>query len=227
MVRDSRSDNDHPDASPPAIDPRLHERVVAGDPVAIEYIWTTYYFTLAELAQRRIFDAVDREDVAFNLTCTLLSSYIDNPAQYQPDRGKSLGGYLRMALEGDINNHLAKMKRRGTIVSLNEPSDANDDVGDDDRLGNMPSAEPGPEEDVLANESDARVQRWRRESVRTPEEDAVFQLQYIDNERATKVFAEALGLGHLPPDDQSHEVQKIKDRVATRLRRLRQKAGQP
>lgn len=221
MVRDSRSHGDHPEASPPAVDPALHERVVGGDPVAIEQVWLTFHGQLVRLAMSKLFRSADQEDIANDLVVNLLESYLAHPAKYQRERGKTLGGYLRMALEGDLKNHFAKVARAPRIVSMAAArDDTNDDVGDDDRLGNMPSAASGPEEDVLAHESDARVQRWRGECVHTPEEDTVFQLQYIDNERATEVFAAALGWHELSPGEQVRQVQKIKDRLAKRLARM-------
>ena len=226
MFQDSRSLAGRPENAARMVDPTLHRGVLDRDPVAIQQVWLTFHGQLVRLAMSKVFPSADQEDIANDLVVNLLSSYLANPVQYQPERGKTLGSYLRMALEGDLKNYFAKVARAPKIVSIAASrDDDDDDVGTDTGLGNIRSDAPGPEDDALARESGAQVQRWRRQVVHTPEEDTVFQLQYIDNERATEVFADALALAHLTPNEQDHAVQKIKDRLAKRLARLRLQTG--
>ena len=52
----------------------------------------------------------------------------------------------------------------------------------------------------------------------TSEERAVFSLM-PEGERSTGVAAETMGIGELPPSEQSREVKRVKDRSKKRIRR--------
>ncbi|MBN9523150.1 hypothetical protein J0H58_32320 [bacterium] len=52
----------------------------------------------------------------------------------------------------------------------------------------------------------------------SPDDQRVFELMR-DGERDTPVFAAALGIAHLPADEQAAEVKRAKDRVMARLKR--------
>ncbi len=223
--------NDHHDsaggaAGPPATqdDPsghELHRRLVARDPVAVQQLWEQYFWSLTRYAASQLHDPVTREDVANDLVLNVIVSMRDRPERYDPTRGKSLFGYLMMDLKGDLRNHFAQLKRRPRIVSIDSPSGSDDDdVGNQELGGNLSSDEPSPEDIVLRGESDTRVAAIRRHVVQTDDEGIVFDLQYVHDERSTDVFANALGILHLPTPEQVQVIQKMKDRLAKRLRRM-------
>ncbi len=49
----------------------------------------------------------------------------------------------------------------------------------------------------------------------------------LDGERKTAVFAEALGIGHLPTTDQRAEVKRVKDKLKKRIQRETSGDGKP
>ena len=222
------SDNDdrpgsvaeHPSDRP---DPRglaLHRRLLERDPLAVQELWS-YFDPLARHARHRIYDPAEHEDIANELAMRVIVAMIERPERFDPTRGKGLRGYLLMDLTGDINNYLKKLERNPKPVSLNAPIGADgDDVGNEDLLGNLPADDPGPATILLSAESRQRVTAIRRAVVTTTAEGIVFDLQYVDGERRTEIFAAALGISELPPRKQAQEVQKLKDRLAKRLRRM-------
>lgn len=223
--------NDHNDSSGDAAgsqaapdDPSghdLHRRLIARDPVAVQQLWEHYFWSLTRYASSQLHDPVTREDVANDLVLNIIVSMRDRPERYDPTRGKSLFGYLMMDLKGDLKNHFAQVGRRPRILSLDAPTGADDDdVGNQDLGGNLSSDEPSPEAIVLRHESDDRVAAIRRQVVKTGDEGTVFDLQYVHDERRTDVFATALEIQHLPNREQVEVIQRLKDRLAKRLRRM-------
>lgn len=201
----------------------LHRRLLERDPLAHQDFWLLYFNRLASYARSRIFDTVIRDDVGNLLAMNVIEAMLRQPDRFDPSRGKSLYGYLMMDLKGDIKNYIAKVTREPRPFRLDAPTGANDDdVGNQDLGGNLSSDEPGPEETFLSVESQARVSAIRLRVVTTDDEGIVFDLQYVAGERTTDAFASALGINGLPPGEQVQVVQKLKDRLAKRLRRMRE-----
>ncbi len=198
----------------------LHRRLLERDPLAAQELWL-YFDQLAGYATSQIFEPATREDTGYNLAMTVIVSMIEHPERFDPSRGKSLYGYLRMDLKGDVMNHIARVRREPRLLSLDAPTGTNDDgVGNQDLGGNLSSDEPGPEEAALSRESQAWVAQVRQTVVRTDGEGIVFDLQYVHGERSTDTFARALGIADQNTPDQVRVVQQLKDRLATRLRRM-------
>lgn len=201
----------------------LHRRLLERDPVARRLFWNQYFDQLAHYATSRIFDTVTREDVGRTLSMHVIEAMIDRPERFDPARGKSLYGYLMMDLKGDIKNYLTKATKEPRPIRLDEPIGSDDDdVGNQTLTGNLPSGEPGPEEIAESVESQARVNAIRERVVETDDEGIVFDLQYIAGERTTDAFAGPLGITGLPQSEQAQVVQKLKDRLAKRLRRMKE-----
>ena len=221
-----RHDDPPDDVATAAADPKgfiLHGRLLEHDPVAQQQIWNLYFDRLARFATSEIFDSVTREDVGRTLAMHVIGAIIDRPERFDPTRGKGLYGYLMMDLKGDIRNYLTRATKEPRPIRLDAPkSGDDDDVGNHDLGGNLPSGEPGPEEIAEFTESQAWVAAIRQRVVETDEEGVVFDLQYIAGERTTDAFAGPLGLTGLPPGEQAQVVQKLKDRLAKRLRRTRE-----
>lgn len=129
---------------------------------------------------------------------------IRHPGRYKPGL-LDLGGYLRMAAAGDLEN-LRQREARQTrgqfpLDSVVEPADR----------GNTSAGEPdGP------SWSDPRL---LAEIARLDSAERVAYELWRGGERSTAAFARALGLTHLPPDELAHEVRRVKERVKTRLKR--------
>ena len=207
-------------------DPRglaLHRRLLERDPVAVQEFWLLYFNRLTNYATSRIFDPVTREDAGLNLAMHVIEAMLDRPERFDPARGKSLYGYLMMDLKGDIKNYLTRAMREPRPIRLDEPIGGDDDdVGNQDLGRNLSSGEPGPEEIAESAESQARVNAIRTRVVETDEEGIVFDLQYVAGERTTDAFAGPLGITGLPQSEQVQIVQKLKDRLAKRLRRMKE-----
>ena len=204
----------------------LHRRLVERDPLAIQEFWLLYFDRLTNYATSRIFDTVTREDVGNTLAMHVITAMLDRPERFDPTKGKSLYGYLMMDLKGDIKNYIARVTKEPRQIRLDAPiSGDDDDVGNQDLGGNLASGEPGPEEIAESAESQARVNAIRERVVETNEEGIVFDLQYVAGERTTDAFAGPLGITELPQTEQVLVVQKLKDRLAKRLRRMREDEG--
>ena len=201
----------------------LHRRLMERDPLAAQDLWLLYFDRLARYATNQIFDTVAREDAGFNLAMHVITAMLDRPERFDPSRGKSVYGYLMMDLKGDVRNYIARVRREPRQIRLDAPIGGDDDdVGNQDLGGNLPSDEPGPEAIVESAESQARVNAIRERVVETDEEGIVFDLQYVAGERTTEAFAGPLGITGLPQSEQVLVVQKLKDRLAKRLRRMRE-----
>lgn len=219
--------DDHPDDADAIVeDPKgfvLHRRLLERDPVARRQFWNLYFDRLAHYATSRIFDTVTREDMGRTLAMHVIETMIDRPERFDPTRGKSLYGYLMMDLKGDIKNYLTRATKEPRPIRLDEPIGGDDgDVGNQDLGGNLPSGEPGPEEIAESAESQTWVNAIRERVVETEDERIVFDLQYVAGERTTDAFAGPLGITGLPQNEQVQVVQKLKDRLAKRLRRMKE-----
>jgi hypothetical protein len=89
---------------------RLHERLLAGDPVAP-----------AELAERLLpllrarlagwAATVDDPHMVPSAVGLVIARYLTDPARFDPERG-GLTGYLAMEVRGDVRNELDSRRRR-------------------------------------------------------------------------------------------------------------------
>jgi hypothetical protein len=133
-----------------------------------------------------------------------LVSLFKNPHAYKPRRG-GLTAYLKMAAQGDLINLLQREARhhRGRVPweCVELEAAAGNYLGRDE---DEPGAADALLADVLAG--------------MTAEERRVFDLMR-QGERRTPAFAEVLGLGGRPAEEQEKEVKKVKDRIKARLKR--------
>lgn len=178
----------------------------AADDIVVRYAPHLMRHVQGIKARRNLFSvtAEDLEDIVFEA----LSSYLTKPERYDPNRGKSLLGYLKMAAEGDLFNLVDRHRRSfGRNVPL------------EDEHRNSEIAVIGGFEDSAADAIDtAAVVAVVMTLAETDEERTVLRLM-LDGEKETPVFAQALGLAHLAPREQTSTVQKIKDRLDKRRRR--------
>jgi DNA-directed RNA polymerase specialized sigma24 family protein len=134
-----------------------------------------------------------------------LLAFLRRPEAYDPSR-LPLPAYLRHIARCRLINEL---KREGKHQSGRIPWDGvelrlsdRNDPEDDDR----PTLDSPAFRAVIAGFSDT--------------DRRVFDL-ITDGEKDTPVFAEAMGVTALPPDEQEREVKRAKDRVKARLKRAR------
>jgi RNA polymerase sigma-70 factor (ECF subfamily) len=183
----------------------LFRRVRDGDPVArSEFIVACLDPLVAHLRCKRPHaDEHARVTAAEDALLALLA----RPGAYDPTK-RTLAGYLRMSAAGDLLNELEKERRhhRGRdsdSVELAEDGRNDSPDGPADGLPSFSDADLAAE---IAGFNDA--------------ERTAFELMRA-GEKATAAFADALGLAHLPKEEQAREVKRVKDRVIKRLQRVR------
>ncbi len=152
----------------------------------------------ADLA--RLYPRVD-EHLRCEAADSAVLAVIQRPDAYDPAR-LGLPAYLRMVAGGDLKNLLDKEKRR----SRGRIPWAGVELG-------VPARNEREEEAFAEHPELAAVVAGF-----TPEEAAVFELM-CDGERATELFAAALGLPDAPEAERFAAVQRVKDRIKARLKR--------
>jgi DNA-directed RNA polymerase specialized sigma24 family protein len=132
-------------------------------------------------------------------------SVIHNPPLYKSDE-MTLPAFLRMAAKRDLLNLLAKENRRHRRREYHDSVElaAGDGNSDRDEADDLPSFDEPILAAVIAGFTDV--------------ERRVFELMRA-GERRTEVFAPVLGVQHLPPEEQTREVKRVKERIFKRLRR--------
>lgn len=197
-----------------AVGVALHVRFLGGDPTARDEIFGRYYDHLvsavkAMVASKGLF--LRREDIALlaeNAALDALASYLKRPDQYQPARGKTLGGYLRMSAQGDFRNAFkaAVARERGIDVGF-----------DQDDWNRLPDA--GDAAEAIEDALDAAALRERFADVpETDEERVVFGLM-LDGVRSNEAVARALGWSVPFIPTQAAAINRIKDRLNKRISR--------
>lgn len=185
---------------------QIHERLLAGDPVApgefAEAVWKRLVKEL-EMKYPRLPD----RDLLRDAASDALLSYLKRPAQFDPTK-RGLFGFLVMAAEGDLRNALAKTARRTrNEVSL-------EDVELSDTSGKEKWEGPGAQARIEAQ----RIRRGIGTLFKDPEDREAVEL-LIEGERSTAAFAKLWGLEGLPAKDQAREVKRHKDRIKKTLQR--------
>ena len=199
-----------PDAWPdPVTVAALYERMAGGDRIAQSEFLAAVLDPLAHHLRAWRPDA--DEHLCITAAEDALLSLIRNPSSYDPAK-RGLIGYLRMAAEGDFLNLLQK---EGKHRRNRDPRESVElaAVGGNEGGGVLPDAFPSFDDPKFA----AEIAGF------TPPERAVFELMR-GGERRTTAFAAALGVGHLPPDEETREVKRVKDRIIKRLQRAGRKA---
>ena len=140
-----------------------------------------------------------------------------DPLRFDPQGGKSLLNYLRMAARCDLLN-LFRREARHAHETLDENSVELHAVA-----GKYQGRDDDPLQALCDLEDEAARQdflRGWRGSLGGPDQ-AVFDLMRA-GERKNEAFAAALGVGGLPPEEQEAEVKRAKDRIKARGKRLKE-----
>ncbi len=134
-----------------------------------------------------------------------LTDYFRFPEKYDPAKSR-LMTYLKMAARGDMLNLLKRERRH---------SDRRSPL--DDVAFRLPDGEEEISETIGRDwESRSLMKRLARD---LSDEDMRLLRLMMDKVRGTPEAAEALGIEHLPFDEQRKEVKKAKDRIRKKLRR--------
>ena len=193
---------------------QLHERLLAGDPVAAA--------ELAELLlprlQRRLSGmsgTVGDPHMVLSAIGLVVADYLQRPARFDPDRG-GLTAYLAMQVRSDVLNELdARRRRRRHESPMAEPVE----LGPLDRDSTVEEAALDAVDPI--DVAPATVEAARRALEEFGEVDRRLFLMMAEGVRATSAYAAVLGLSHLPIDLQRKAVKRHKDRLQKRLERLR------
>lgn len=195
----------------------LHIAYTAGDPTASGEIFLRYYDLLKQelrehIARNGLFlRNGEIDEVADNAVLQAIETYLRNPQSYNPDR-KSLGGYLKMSATGDFKNLFQREMRR---EAGNESGVVRFDFEGWNNLVHEDSDLVAEVEDASAADG---LLAFAQSCAHNDEDRTVLTLM-LKLEKKTEVFAEALGIAHLPDKDQRAQVNKIKDRLSKRLKR--------
>lgn len=179
----------------------LLRRLLDGDPVAPSDFAAAYLDPLIAFLRATQRGAHEHDLVTAAEDAVL--SVLRRPTVYDPSRS-DLPAFLRMAALGDLRNFLERESRhhrqREDRDCVELPADGGNDSPDDE----LPSFDHPALAEVVA--------------ALDPVERQVFDLMR-SGERKTEAFAEALGLGDRPADEQAREVKRAKDRIKQRLKR--------
>lgn len=190
---------------------RLHQRLVAGDPIAPDEAAHVLLPRLYRMLRRRRPEVHD-EHVLEEAAERALLEYLARPNRYDPGK-LSLTSYLLMAADRDVLNLLQRERRHQLrVVSLDAveytPVARNDEQDDDDAI-ELP---PG-----LTRE---QVLQALKDKVQDERDRQVLYLMVVAEERSTAAYARVLGIEHLPWQEQRRQVKRVKDRLNKVLRRL-------
>jgi RNA polymerase sigma factor (sigma-70 family) len=205
-----------PDSLPSQADAlHLHQRLLDGeDPVAAKELAEAYLQPLIDHLAQTCRPAP--EDFRKSAAEDAVMGLMKNPKSYGPAR-KELFPYLCMSARGDLLNLLRREARhqrgRISLERVEHSSDAGKYLGrEEDPSLRLRVAEA---RDAALDPAVAAVL-----ASATPEERRVLELR-LEGERSTAVIAAAIGLGDRPYAEQKAEVQRLKNRVETRLKRAR------
>jgi RNA polymerase sigma-70 factor (ECF subfamily) len=191
----------------------LHQRLVAGEETAPSDIARVFLDSLIAWLKARNSAEVP-EELCIEASEDALIALVKSPQSYKPERGKRLFSYLRMSAQGDLRNILRREGRHWKQITL-------DDVELSREGGKYLLVNEDPSLFLERQEENAHATKTIVGPVRdglTESESRALDL-ILQGERKTMVFAEALGITHLPTRVQRTEVKRVKDKLKKRLER--------
>ena len=194
----------------------LHQRLLADDdPIASAELSEWLYPLLVRETYARACGAggsagVDR-DLVEEAVGNVLLGYIDAPERYNPENA-SLQRYLVMAAYRDFQNLSAKEARHTRpqrYLSLLTLEREEEDVVDEQQ----------DVEQIIGRIHAESLWQMLVEHFPDPIERQIVEL-IVERVRATQPYAQLLEITDLPTDQQAKEVNRAKDRMKKRLRRI-------
>ncbi len=190
----------------PADELALHERVLAGDPVAPVDVFQGMMDPLAEALRR---DLPCTEDEAYNSGVDAVLAYLEEPGRYDRSRGR-------------LSTYLMNIAKKRAIDRLRSRSSAE---RRDDRYAAAVELRGSNPKDVMEAEVEAQ-ELWQRVEEAVPNERDRRVLKLIlAGERSTAALAEALEITGLSPLEQRRQVKQHRDRLLKVLERLGSRLG--
>ncbi len=202
------------DAPPPHPDAlRLLRCLLDGNPTAPADLAAAYLEPLAaglSTANPRV-DPQLCEEAAEEALCALYR----NPHSYRPEEGLTLEAFLRMSARGDLRNLLHKENKHQRGRRPWKVVEHSADGGNYLRRDDDPSLPLQIAEAARAAAVPDAVRAGLTET-----DLRVLELM-LAKERSTAVYARAMELPPLPPEEERREVKRVKDRLQKRLDRAR------
>jgi RNA polymerase sigma-70 factor (ECF subfamily) len=193
----------------------LHERLLAGDPLATTDLFRHFAVSLFRRLMTR-YPTTDPDLVEQAVSQALLDYFV-RPERYD-DSKRSLRGYLTMAAERDLLNLRAVRPRRSRMIRDASPVEL-------DAEARRQWEEGGDIADAIAEDETASELWAEAMSVARTDEERTVQRLRLDGERSTAAYAAALGWTDLPFAEQQRRLYRIKDRLDQRWRRRRERYG--
>jgi RNA polymerase sigma-70 factor, ECF subfamily len=192
----------------------LHQRVLERDPTAKADVFETLLDPLIDSLAFR-WPGLRGEDPLRDQAIDSVFNYLAAPERYDPQRC-SLLTYLRMDAHGDLINAYRSPQQAVQVIPL--PEESRGDVRDRQRFRKVDAAlistDSYPSDSPLAglvrDVIDAFPDRRDREIVTL----------IMQGHRNTEVYAHVLGLSGLSAGEQEKLVNREKDRIRRRLRRI-------
>lgn len=155
------------------------------------------------------------EDLCEEAAADALVALVKSPASFDPERGKRMSAYLRMSAQGDLRNTLQRQAHRH----------AKEIPLEDVELSPQAGKYLGTDEDPLLTleireeyeKADKTIVAPARQGLSEAHSRALDLL--LQGEKKTAIFADALGLKHLPPEVQQDEVNRVKNMLKKRIKR--------
>jgi RNA polymerase sigma-70 factor (ECF subfamily) len=188
---------------------RYHARLIAGDNLITAELAEIFFPALCESAERKYHYLSDLHLVTIAAEEAFLS-YLTHPEKFDPQKS-SLIGYLFMATRFNVIDKLRASKKN--FVGL-DPSTL-------ERMVEGETTDPeskliGKEEAEFAPSSPAMRRMF---SVVTDPIDREVVKLMMEGERKTEVYAQVMGIHHLPVVEQRMKINQAKDRLKQALRR--------
>lgn len=177
---------------------RLHERVLAGDPGALECLDAVFLKRVPARLER----AFPRAPFDFAMDAAIDASleYGAHPARFDSSRTSSVVDFVYMIARRNLSDRL----RAESSIKDREARYAREQTG---------SCLPDRE----TRRSDVELWAWLSAVTSDSRECRAAKL-WLD-QAGSLTIAEALGVGHLPPEEQRREAKRFKDRLLKRLSR--------
>ncbi len=186
----------------------LHKRLLLGDRTASEEVASQLLAPLTLQVSRK-FPFTD-EQIIFDGVTDAILDYCEKPQKFDATRGIPIDGFLHMAARKNVSNLLRGENRRKARegrygqASLETSVELSGSAGNllkrDKKIRVRPSL--GEAMAILKNKKDQQIHKLR-----------------LQGERSTRVFAQILGIDHLPTEVQRRQVKQAKDRIDKLLER--------
>jgi hypothetical protein len=184
----------------------IHKRLLDGDRVAPEELAGLLLQQLAQEVARK-FPHTDLH-IAYDGVTDALLDYCAKPSAFDACRGVPLDRFLAQAAWRNVANLVRGEQRRKVREEKSVGYSGEQNVELHPSVGNsLQNAEQSQEQ-----------QAELMQMLDDPMDKKVFELR-LTGERRTAVFAQVMGISHLPLAEQRRTVKKAKDRIDVLLRR--------